>query len=298
MKPFFRGTYWFLILFFISLIANRLFADDLSSQKGLLWQIDKPGLTPSYVFGTIHSEDARVNQLPPIVRSRFEQADSITLEMLMDIPTILTAASAMFFKGQQSLDQFIEQTFYEQIVEVLRQYQMPPMVVKRLKPWAVIATLSTPPTKTGEFLDLLLYKKAQQLEKPTYGLEKVEEQLEVFEGLSLEKQVILLKETLGRLDEMPGVFSKLHELYLKRDLTALMGFSAEYMRESSNNNKSLVDDFYKRMVDDRNLRMVKRMIKRLQEGNAFIAVGALHLPGDKGILRLLQAKGYQVSALY
>jgi uncharacterized protein YbaP (TraB family) len=44
--------------------------------------------------------------------------------------------------------------------------------------------------------------------------------------------------------------------------------------------------------------MLERMEKRLQEGNAFIAVGALHLPGDKGLLKLLQARGYRVSALY
>ena len=44
--------------------------------------------------------------------------------------------------------------------------------------------------------------------------------------------------------------------------------------------------------------MVKRMQKRLQEGNAFIAVSALHLPGEKGIIKLLQKQGYQVSALY
>jgi len=297
MKPFFRRAYWLITLFIVTLATNQPFAGEALSQKGLLWKIDKPGYNPSHLFGTIHSEDPRVNRLPPVVRSHFEHADSITLEVLMDVPSILKAAGAMFFTGEQSLDQFIDKELYAQVVKVLVKYDIPPMVTKKLKPWAVVVTLSTPPADTGEILDLLLYKEAKKLQIPLHGLETVEEQLAVFEVFPLNQQVILLKETLKHLDEMPKIFNRLHELYLKRDLTTLMEFGVEYMRDS-NDNKQLVDAFYKRMVDDRNLRMVQRMQKRLREGNAFIAVGALHLPGEKGLLKLLEVRGYLVSAVY
>jgi len=267
----FHDTYWLISLFLVLLTAQNLFADE--SQKGLLWQIEKPGLTPSYIFGTIHSEDPRVNKLPPIVLPRFEQAKSASFEILMDMPNLLKVASAMFFTGEQSLDKLIDETLYLSVVKALRQHQMPATMVKRLKPWAVVMTLSSPPMKTGEFLDLLLYQKAQRLQIPTYGLEKVEEQLAVFDDISLD------------------------ELYLQRDLTTLLKFSIEEMKNGSDN-LSLVDSFYERLVDDRNIRMVKRMEARLQEGNAFIAIGALHLPGKKGVLKLLQERGYQVLAMY
>jgi uncharacterized protein YbaP (TraB family) len=297
MKPFFRYAYLLITLLITLLTTNQLFADETISQKGLLWKIDKPGYNPSHLFGTIHSEDPRVNQLPPIVRSRFEHASSVTLEVLMDVPSILKAASAMFFTGEESLDQLLDEELYAQVVKVLLKYDIPPMVTKKLKPWAVVVTLSTPPADTGEILDLLLYKEAEKLQIPLYGLETVDEQLAVFEAFPLNQQVILLKETLKHLDQMPDIFDRLHELYLKRDLTTLMAFGVEYMRDNSNN-KQLVDTFYKRMVDDRNLRMVRRMQKRLREGNAFIAVGALHLPGEKGLLKLLEVRGYMVSAVY
>lgn len=298
MKLIFRWHYKFIILVILALATACLGADDLPLQQGLLWQISKPGRTPSYLFGTIHSEDTRVNQLPTLVNSLFEQADSASFELLMDIPTLLKSASAMFFTGEQSLDQLLDKTMYNQVVKALNQQSMPADVVNRLKPWAVIAMLNAPPAKTGEFLDLLLYRKAQQLKIPTYGLEKVEEQLRVFESLSLEEQVILLQETLAQLEQMPKIFDKLHELYLQRNLTALMQFSTEYMQPSHSNHDQLVKNFYKKLVDDRNIKMVKRMQPRLQEGNAFIAVGALHLPGNQGIIKLLQAQGYQVLALY
>lgn len=293
-----RWYYKFTVLLIVALATTRLWAEDLSSQQGLLWQISKPDSTPSYLFGTIHSENIRINQLPTIVNSSFEQADSATFELLMDIPTMLKSASAMFFTGEQSLERLINKDLYNKVVKLLKPHSIPIDVAKRLKPWAVIVMLSSPPTKTGEFLDLLLYKKAQQLKIPTYGLEKVEEQLQVFEDLSLEDQVILLQETLTQFEQQPNIFAKLHELYLQRNLTALMQFSTEYMQPDSSRHEKLIKDFYKKLIDDRNRKMVKRMQQRLQEGNAFIAVGALHLPGEQGIIKLLQNQGYQVSALY
>lgn len=48
----------------------------------------------------------------------------------------------------------------------------------------------------------------------------------------------------------------------------------------------------------RNSRMVERMQDYLHKGNAFIAIGALHLPGEKGVLHLLEQKGFTVTAIY
>jgi uncharacterized protein YbaP (TraB family) len=171
-------------------------------------------------------------------------------------------------------------------------------VVNKLKPWAVVATLNMPPQKTGEFLDLQLYREAMRRKIPTYGLEKVEEQLAIFENMSLADQLSLLKETLTNFDEIQATFEKLHDLYLKRDLTAMLEFSMEQIQQSTVQLETLFKAFYKRLIDDRNLKMAKRMEKRFQEGNAFVAIGALHLPGENGVLKLLEKQGYQVTAVY
>ena len=297
MKPFFRKN-WSTTLFLVLLTATQgLFAANVLSQKGLLWQIDKPGLTSSYLFGTIHSEDPRVTQLPSSVRSRFEKASSASFELMMDMSTMLEATGAMFFTAEQSLDKLIDKALYQSVVDAMRQHQLPAFMVNRLKPWAVVVTLSTPPMETGKFLDLLLYQKAQQLQIPTYGLETVKEQLAVFENIPLTDQIIMLKDTVKNLKKMPAVFEKMHDLYLRRDLTELLRYSIEEMKRGSDN-LSLVEAFYKRVVDDRNIRMVERMEKHLKAGNAFIAIGALHLPGKKGVLKLLQNSGYRISAVY
>jgi uncharacterized protein YbaP (TraB family) len=52
-----------------------------------------------------------------------------------------------------------------------------------------------------------------------------------------------------------------------------------------------------RLNDDRNRRMVRRMIPYLEQGNSFIAVGALHLAGPRGILALLRKNGYTTESV-
>ena len=62
--------------------------------------------------------------------------------------------------------------------------------------------------------------------------------------------------------------------------------------------KPLNEVFAQRLLFDRNVRMFERMQPQLRAGNAFVAVGALHLYGEKGILSLLQRDGYRVSRVY
>jgi len=271
--------YFWLILFF--------FATPLSAES-LLWQINKGSLKPSYIFGTMHSEDQRVLDLIPVISERFKQADNVAFEVLMDMPTMTKSANAMFILGDQTLDKLVDKTVFVQLVKALKPYKIPANMVKYFKPWAVMIILNMPPSKTGKFLDLQLYKQAQELKLPTHGLETVDEQLAVFEVMSIKDQVFLLKESLKQLQQLPELLEKMLKLYLQGDLNALLNFS---------NSDGIIKGLYKRLIDDRNLKMLKRMEKLLQKGNAFIAIGALHLPGEKGILQLLKQRAYVVKAI-
>ncbi len=55
--------------------------------------------------------------------------------------------------------------------------------------------------------------------------------------------------------------------------------------------------FLKYLISDRNHIMAERAVPIIDKGNAFIAVGALHLPGKDGIIELLRTKGYRVTPL-
>ncbi|WP_069471432.1 TraB/GumN family protein [Candidatus Marithrix sp. Canyon 246] len=275
MKP---NRYIWLILFFL--------ATPLSAES-LLWQINKDSLKPSYIFGTMHSEDQRVLNLIPSISERFKTADNVAFEVLMDMPTMTKSANAMFILGNKTLDKIVDTELFAQIVKALQPYKIPSHMVKYFKPWAVMLILNMPPSKTGKFLDLQLYKQAQDLKLPTHGLETVDEQLAVFEVMSIKDQVFLLKESLKT---SPDILEQMLKLYLQGDLNALL--------KLSHTDDAIMKDLYKRLIDDRNLKMLKRMEKLLQKGNAFIAIGALHLPGKKGVLQLLKQRAYIVKAIH
>lgn len=276
--------------------AARQSAPATAPSKGLLWKIEQPGMRPSYLFGTIHSEDARVLNLPPVVQKTFDAAGSFTMEVLLDQAVSEQMTGAMFFSDGRDLKTLMGEDWFKRISAPLAGYGVPADMAQKMKPWAVFATLSLPKPQTGLFLDMVLYANAQQQGKPVYGLESVDEQLAVFNGMAMQDQIALLKNTVENHAQIQSQLEQIIQSYLARDLGRMERLSDEFGAEAGD--PRLVDALNQRMVFDRNVLMAQRMLPRLKEGNAFIAVGSLHLPGEQGVLRLLQQRGYRVTPIY
>ncbi|MFP5506319.1 MAG: TraB/GumN family protein, partial [Gammaproteobacteria bacterium] len=152
-----------------------------------------------------------------------------------------------------------------------------------------------PKSATGLFLDRVLYLEALAKGKPVTGLETAEEQMAVFTALSDEAQTRLLEDALRQLPELDELHARMRAAYVRRDLQALIDISEASLRDSD---PELAAYFNEQVIVARNRRMVERMQADLKRGNAFIAVGALHLPGEEGILALLRRQGYRVSVVY
>ncbi len=270
-------------------------AADIPHGKGVLFLLERDGLASSYIFGTIHAEDKRVLQLPSPVREAFSAAETVVLEMTMDGENILAASMAMLYTDGRDLPGVIGEKRFQRVVAALAGRNMPEEVLRYYKPWSVATILSMPPTKTGEFLDLVLYRQALADRQKVVGLETVDEQLSIFDELSESDQIAMLDDALDNLQQLPTMLRRLMDAYLARDMAALVQTSEEFMQHGD---PAIEEMFQQRLVDDRNHRMVARLQPLLQEGRLFVAVGALHLPGEKGILQLLEQKGYRVTVIY
>lgn len=280
-------------LFFIALISGA--AQAASYEKGLLWKIERDGAQPSHVFGTMHSEDERVLNLPAPVKSAFDASASYTMEVVLDMNSALEMSQAMMFMDGRNLKTLLGPALFAKVAPLMAARGIPEMALPALKPWAVFLTLSMPPPKTGVFLDALLHQRAEEQKKKVHGLETVAEQLGVFEKMSIEDQVSMVADSVKYHGELEKAIEELLVVYLARDLKGLQDVNAKYMMM---NDKQLGDRIMDALIDTRNRRMVERMEARLKEGKAFIAVGAMHLPGDEGVLNLLTQRGYRVTAVY
>ena len=283
----------FLVLVPVSLTAAPV--GPVKHAKGLLWEISRPGLASSYLFGTMHSSDPRVTRLPNSLLQSFDRSTSFSMEIIFTGAGIVHMAEIMFFDQDQTLEQTVGKELYQKTKAAMKQAGLSTRDLNKKKPWAIIMSLGTPRKSNGTFfLDLMLQKKAILQFKPTYGLETMNEQLEVFNGLPMRDQVELLKATLKYQSQNTEQMQQLMDAYLDRDLARLAAISDSYQNQAG----PIYDKLMDRLLVKRNLRMMERMQPRLQQGGAFIAVGALHLPGEQGLLSLLENAGYRVRPIY
>jgi hypothetical protein len=117
----------------------------------------------------------------------------------------------------------------------------------------------------------------------------------LFDDLPLKDQITLLQDTLDNLDSIDQMLGELQVAYLDRDLKRLLELNEASMRDSD---PQLAETFNRKVIVERNHRMAERMQSRLREGQQFIAVGALHLAGKEGLLKLLTERGYRLSRVY
>jgi len=266
-----------------------------SFDSGLLWRVERAGVTPSYLFGTMHSDDPGVVKLPTPVQQAFDQAQSVTLEVVLDPRSLLAMTSALLMTDGNTLESLIGRRLYERTLEVMDARGIPEILVANMKPWAVAVTLMTPLGNNGVVLDHVLYQDAVAAGKKVHGLETVAEQVGLFDGLSRKDQITLLEDTLDNLDTVAQMLDELQAAYLDRDLKRLMELNEASMRDSD---PLLAETFNRKVIVERNYSMAERMQPRLREGQQFIAVGALHLAGKEGLLNLLVERGYRLSRVY
>lgn len=291
MRKYLSGSCWlFIILAFAATSVNAGRFD-----RGLLWKVATPAGKTSYLFGTIHLEDSRVTNLPAPVQQAFDASPRITLEITMDPAALINMSLAMMLTDGRDLQTIIGEALYKRSVQAMQSYGMPALVVAQMKPWAVATTLITPRPKTGVVLDMKLYQQATSAGKKVDGLETYTEQLDVFDQMDEKLQIEMLEDTLDHLSEISAMYKEMLQVYLDRDLGKMVTMNDRYMKMSD---PELSARFNERVIVDRNHRMAERMESRLKEGGAFIAVGALHLPGDEGLLNLLSQRGYRLSRVY
>ena len=267
-------------------------------ERGLLWRVEKNGVAPSHVYGTIHVADARLAELPAVVRQRFDAAKSLMLEFVPDPYSRERFLEASMFLDRQTLEEKIGAQDFERALEVLAPIGLPRDVVNKLKPWGVLLNLRNPVrAEHGTPLDMQLVELARARRLPLSQIEGVEEQVFTFDEFPMESQVALLKHSLAHRDELTELAERTLEAYLERDLAAIWRlreqFAARHPQIAAHQAAMT-----KRVVHDRSVVMAFRMQRQLRRGEAFIALGALHLYGDKGVLALLQDDGYRAQSVY
>lgn len=266
--------------------------------QGMLWRISKPGVPPSHVFGTIHLADPRVLELPEPVQRALDRSRSFAMEAPNWDGHDWSMFEAAQFQDGRRLETLIGQEAFGKVRAALAARGIPEPVIARIKPWAALANLDvTPEGYESTTLDQKLFELARARRMKIEGLEGTSEHISVFEGIPFETQVAMLRHTLENRDYLVSMIEPTLQAWLRRDLAGIHGVNERVVTrfpEMAPHYRV----FIRHLVDNRSIVMAHRLHVPLLKGRVFVAVGATHLYGDRGILRLIEKQGYRVSRVY
>lgn len=274
--------------------------------SGLLWKVEKIGTAPSYLFGTMHMTDPRVTALPPAAQAAFGASATVVIEttdvlyQATMMAAIMQKPELMMFTDQTTLKSLLSPEDAAAVEAALSQRGIPLASVLKMKPWMLSAMVALPACEMARkaaglpVLDVKLAKDAEAAGKTLRGLETVTDQLEAMASLPMEFHIRGLVDTLKLGDRMDDVVETMISLYARGEVGAIWPLFREVLPDGG------VEEGYAAfeevMVTARNKTMAAEADPILKEGGAFVAIGALHLPGPEGVVEILRRAGYTVTA--
>ena len=269
-------------------------SQDQAADRSLFWSIKKDGQAAGYLLGTIHSEDPRVLDFPEDFIARLRANRVFAMELVPDLTTLARLSEYVNYPPGQTLESVIGSRRFKSLETALSTYNVPPEQINRMKPWAAMMTLSTPPPETGFFMDLSLSLRASGSGLKVVGLETLDQQLSFLENMPVSMQLSLLDKAIEGFEQVTDAHDQMVNAYLENDLVELQVISDQQMQEVG---EEASNYFIVLGIHARNLRMAETLLPQLEVNSVFVAVGALHLPGEKGLLNILRQQGFELSPL-
>lgn len=288
---------------------NRIMAAASATRNAnaILWKIEKEGHAPSYLFGTVHLTDERVTTLSPAVTKALDDAKVIALEVsdLTETATasvIAQSAPLVMFTDGRRLDGLLSSSEFDTVKSIIGRSGMPADLAALFKPWIVTMILSVSDCERekvqsgARVLDMKIAEIGKKRGLDVVGLETIPAQLEALAAVPERQQLDMLRSSLRFADRTNDMMETLVQLYLKRQISAALPFQIALAHEAGIGDEAFAG-FQQKLLDERNVKMLTVAQPLLEKGGAFIAIGALHLPGDRGFVDLLRQAGYTVTAI-
>jgi len=284
-----------ILLLLLSIAPVTVLAETYEGvDEAIFWSIQKNAEPAGYLLGTIHSEDPRVLDFSEDFLGKLKDNKIFAMELVPDLPTLARLTQYMHYPPGTTLESVIGIERFKALESALSTYKVPADFISRMKPWAAMMTLSTPPPKTGFFMDLSLSLRASGNGLEVVGLETLEQQLSFLEEMPMAMQLNLLDQAIAEYAQVDEAHDEMVDTYLENNLVNLQALSDEQLESVG---KTASDYFLESGIYARNLRMAESLLPHLQNSKVFIAVGALHLPGKEGLLNLLRQNGFELNPL-
>jgi len=289
---------FYLLLCLLALCGQYAEAQKKSTPKypSLFWEITGNGLTrPSYLFGTMHVSNKMVFHLSDSFYTALKSVDAVALELN---PDTWQSKMVEMNKVKQDYSNFVQSPRGDLLTEksfAIGPYADELKMAMSSEPTMVNSLLyrsykAREDFEEDTFLDLYIYQTGKKLGKRATGVEDYFETekivLEAYADMAKEKK----KKSLDLDGEsMYNISEKTQEAYRRGDLDLLDSLSRMVDRSEA---------FTEKFLYKRNEIQANSMDTIMRKSSLFVGVGAAHLPGKRGVIELLRAKGYQLRPIF
>ncbi len=282
-------------------------AATVENNVGNFWLVEKPGIAPSYLFGTVHLSDDRAIRFLPVLRDELGSARILLVELDRDQqgPAVMAAAVARhaLLPEGETLDSRLTAAQASWLAAETARHGMPWFQARKYRAGFLATVLSIPPCAKMALLrgervqDMRIADLAAAAGLEVRGLEKAEEQLAAIGALDGDRMLaaIIESQDLGEQFSV-DLFETTVALYAQ-ERTALIDAIIDALPADLPRNREAAAELRAVLVAPRNRLMATRALPELEKGGAFVAVGALHLPGPDGLVALVRDAGFSVTRI-
>lgn len=285
-----------------------------TAAKGAFWKVSG-GKNTVYLLGSVHLADSRIYPMNDDMLEAFDGSDVLAVEVnLLDIAEGQNyMQEKMFYQDGTTIDQVISEELYTQYAEKMESFSIPKQMYDTLKPWSAAFTIQNLDAQAnsdysgGLGVDAYFMTKANQI-KPIIEIEGLKFQTDLLDGFSAELQEGFLVSVLAPPSEETPEDSETDEDEAKPTIvTTLDQILATWITGDIEALDALIaldvdatDEFNTKFFFERNEHMYQAVLEYLEDDTKqtyFVVVGAGHMISDKGIVKLLQDKGYTVDLI-
>lgn len=278
--------------------------------EGNHWRATRDDRT-LHLIGTMHLSDPRLDAPLAGLRETIEQADLLLLEMTDEdeaaLQQRLTADPSLLILPDTTLPELLSEEDWLRMSEALTARGMPPFMASRFQPWYVSVLLAVPPCASTPDLavggmDARLEEIARDAGVPRGALEHVDTIFSAFADQSRETQIDMMLSSLVDASVSEDLFATLLASYFDEKPAEGWAVSAILAERYSPIDPSAAADVFatleQELLIDRNRAWIPVLLDAVAQHRTVVAAfGAAHLPGDTGVLALLEDEGFTLERL-
>tara|TARA_R110002012_G_scaffold322109_1_gene555982 strand:- start:2743 stop:3600 length:858 start_codon:yes stop_codon:yes gene_type:complete len=274
----------------LALVTILSVAPSVVAQNSLLYKVEGENIKTSYVFGTVHMLPKEDFLLEEKVKTAFSESDFIVMELDMDDASMQTEMMKYaMLSGDDSLQNHMTPEEYK----ILDAYFTAKLGVgmaafNKMKPFVISSTamIAHLGQDMASFENTFVQMAGEQ-KKEIKGLETVAFQMSMFDEQAYDEQIDQVIEMLQKEGGIGGYFDDIIAAYKTQDIEVLYTSLNEFFESDQ--------AFKEKMLDERNQNWIPQIADLSKDKTVFYAVGAGHLGGEEGVIRLLKNAGYTVT---